>query len=190
MSDQNPNTTPPTTPEPTPPSPASADPAAIAQAVMQAIEARNQRNERSIVKSMADQHGLTEDELTAILDRAKADKARQLPPDAQKQIDEANRRAEGILLAAEVRSLGAAMGLIDTDVALQLLDRSGVKVDGDKVTGVQEALNKLREGKGYLFGATQQPAARQQAWGQQQGAGGGSDPEAAFRRALGLKAKE
>lgn len=192
MAEPNPNPTPapaptptstptPTpTPAPTPapaPAPASGSPEAIAQAVLQAIETRNQRTERSIVKSMAEQHGLTENELTAILTRAKEDKAKQLTPDAQKQIDEANRRVEGILLTAEVKALGAAMGLVDADVALQLIDRSQVKVEGDKVSGVQEALEKLKEGKPYLFGAAAQPAPAG-AWGQQQGKGPGSETTA------------
>lgn len=194
MSEQNPNPTPapaaPAAPAPAAPAPAASDPAAIAQAVLQAIEARNQRTERSIVKSMADQHGLTEEELNGILERAKADKAKQLPPEVQRQLDEANRRAEGILLSAEVRTLGAAMGLHDPEVALSLLDRSKIKIEGDAVTGVQEALDALKASKGYLF-ADAQPAPQQQprAWGQQHGSGAGDDPEAAFRRVLGLKNK-
>lgn len=164
-------TDPPAAPQP------AADPAAIAQAVLQAIEARNQRTERSIVKSMAEQHGLTEDELTAILGKAREDKAKQIAPEAQKQIDEANRRVEGILLAAEVRSLGAAMGLVDADAALTLMDRAGVKIEGDNVTGVQAALDKLREGKPWLFGGAAAPAA-QGAWGQQHGKAPRKEPTA------------
>jgi len=70
-------------------------------------------------------------------------------PEAQAKLPESIRQK---LLAAEIRSVGAELGLIDTEAALQLMppDAVTVSADGD-VTGVREALTELRQHKGYLF---------------------------------------
>ena len=187
-------TTPPANPPTTPPAapqaaPGTGDSNAIVSALMSALESRQQRVERSITRDMASQYGMSEDELTTLLNNHRAEKAKQLSPEAQQQIDAANARVQALLLQNEVQKLGAAMGLVDADAAIALMDRTKIKTEGETITGVQDALDALKTGKPYLFGATvqQQPA---QAWGQQHGTGGGDDGEAAFRKALGLDVKK
>lgn len=163
-------------------------PDAIVSALMTALESRQQRVERSITRDMASQYGMSEDELTTLLNNHRAEKAKQLSPEAQQQIDAANARVQALMLQNEVTRLGASMGLIDAEAAITLMDRTKIKTENNAITGVQEALDALKTGKPYLFGATvQQPA---QAWGQQHGTGGGDDGEAAFRKALGLDVKK
>jgi len=158
----------PTNPNPNPaPAPASqGNTEQLVQTLIAAIDNRQQRAEKSVLKSMAQQYGLEEAELTTMLEDARKQKQNQLPDHVQKQITDATNRANGLLIAAEVKSLGAAMGLVDADVALQLMNREAVKVD-DKgvVSGVQDAMNALKEQKPYLFGQSAKPGA----WGQQQG---------------------
>lgn len=127
-------------------------PEALAEAFAKAINTRTERAERSVAKSFAEQYGMTEAEVTALLDKAKAEKAAAIPPEIQQQINAASERANNLLIAAEVKSLGAEMGLIDPDTALLLMKRDNVKVDAQgKVTGVQAALDELKGAKGYLF---------------------------------------
>lgn len=154
------------TPEPTAPT-APQTTEALVQTLLHAIDSRQQRAEKSVLRSMAQQYGLEEAELSAMLDEARQRKQAQLPPQVQRQLDQANERANRLLIAAEIKSLGAAMGLIDPEAALQLMNREGVTVD-DKgaVSGAQEALNALKESKPYLFGQT----AKRGSWGQPQGA--------------------
>lgn len=151
----------------------------LAATLIKAVEARVGRAERSTVRSIAEQYGMREDELNAILTKARAEKARELPEDAKKQIAAAMETANNRLIAAEVTSVGASMGLIDTEAALAFINREKVKVDEKgAVTGVKEALEALRDTKGYLFGHTG-------AWGQKQGEAP-DDDLAAMRRAMGL----
>ena len=82
---------------PNPPAAPAANPMtpeAIAEAFANAIAARTSRAERSVAKSFAEQYGLTEAEVTTLLEKAKADKAAAIPPEIQKQIDEAKERPE------------------------------------------------------------------------------------------------
>ena len=68
---------------------------------------------------------------------------------AEGRMQEANRR----LIAAEIREVGAEMGLIDPEAALVLMDASGVAVNDDgSVSGVKEALETLLARKPYLAG--------------------------------------
>ncbi|GEM_PF-1139324 len=137
---------------PSPSSSASASPEAIASVVMAAIESRQKRAEGGVVKSMAEQYGMQEEELTQLLEQERQKRARQLPPEQQRLVDEQLARANGLLIAADVRTTGAAMGLVDADAALLLLDRTNVKVDEKgAVTGVKEALEALKTAKPYLF---------------------------------------
>ena len=198
----NPTTPTPTTPPANPPaapqptqqpaagagSPAG-NPDAIVSALMTALETRQQRVERSITRDMASQYGMSEEELTTLLNNHRAEKAKQLSPEAQKQIDAANARVQALMLQNEVTRLGASMGLIDAEAAITLMDRTKIKTENNAITGVQEALDALKTGKPYLFGATVQQESAQ-AWGQQHGTGGGDDGEAAFRKALGLDVKK
>lgn len=126
----------------------------IAAALLTALETRQQRTERSVAKSFSEQYGLSETEISDILARAKAEKEAKIPEAAQAEITKQLERANGLLIAADVRAKGAALGLVDADTALLLLDKSKIKVD-DKgvVTGTEEALKDLQASKAYLFAA-------------------------------------
>lgn len=140
-------------------------PEALAEAFAKALNTRTDRAERSVARSFAEQYGMQESEVTALLEKAKAEKAKAIPADVQKQIDAANKRANDIAIAAEVKTLCAEMGFIDADVAFQLMEKANVKVDeAGKVTGVKEALEALKTAKPFL--ASQQTGG---AWGQKQG---------------------
>lgn len=137
------------------PAPAAAPKAEdIAAALLTALETRQQRTERSVAKSFSEQYGLSETEISDILARAKAEKEAKIPEAAQAEITKQLERANGLLIAADVRAKGAALGLVDADTALLLLDKSKIKVD-DKgvVTGTEEALKALQASKAYLFTA-------------------------------------
>ena len=150
----------PATPTATP-KPASAED--IAAAVLKAVGDRTARAETGVVKSMAEQYGMTEEALKAVLDKHKADQAAKLPETAQKQIDAAKAELQKYKLAAEVAKEGAALGLLDADVAMTLLGEDATKTnDRGEFTGLKAALEKLKENKPYLFGATQKPAAMAQ----------------------------
>lgn len=137
------------------PAPAAAPKAEdIAAALLTALETRQQRTERSVAKSFSEQYGLSETEISDILARAKAEKEAKIPEAAQAEITKQLERANGLLIAADVRAKGAALGLVDADTALLLLDKSKIKVD-DKgvVTGTEDALKDLQASKAYLFAA-------------------------------------
>lgn len=137
------------------PAPAAAPKAEdIAAALLTALETRQQRTERSVAKSFSEQYGLSETEISDILAKAKAEKEAKIPEAAQAEITKQLERANGLLIAADVRAKGAALGLVDADTALLLLDESKIKVD-DKgvVTGTEEALKDLQSSKAYLFAA-------------------------------------
>nr|DAI35527.1 MAG TPA: minor structural protein [Caudoviricetes sp.] len=157
---QTPAAAPPTSP-PTPAAPHNAaNPQEVAEALMAALESRQKRAEAGVMKSMAEQYGMSDEEINQILTAEKLKRASQLPPEVQKQIEKAN----SLIVAAEIKSLGAQMGLLDPDAALLLMDRKGVKVeDSGAVTGAKEALESLKEAKPYLFGAGSG------AWGERHG---------------------
>ena len=137
------------------PAPAAAPNAEdIAAALLTALETRQQRTERSVAKSFSEQYGLSETEISDILARAKAEKEAKIPEAAQAEITKQLERANGLLIAADVRAKGAALGLVDADTALLLLDKSKIKVD-DKgiVTGTEEALKDLQSSKAYHLAA-------------------------------------
>ena len=137
------------------PAPAAAPKAEdIAAALLTALETRQQRTERSVAKSFSEQYGLSETEISDILAKAKAEKEAKIPEAAQAEITKQLERANGLLIAADVRAKGAALGLVDADTALLLLDKSKIKVD-DKgiVTGTEEALKDLQSSKAHLFAA-------------------------------------
>lgn len=141
---------------------AAVDAAQLADTLIRAVENRTQRAERATIRSIAEQYGMQEAELTAILEKAKTDRENAIPEAVQKQIDAAREKANGMMIAAEVRAVGAEMGLIDPQTALLLLDKKGVTVnEAGEVTGVQDALETLKKAKPYLFGASG-------AWGQKQ----------------------
>lgn len=147
---------------------ATMTPEDLAQAFANALDNRTLRAERSVARSFAEQYGMTEAEVTALLENAKAEKAKVIPPEVQQQIDAATERANGILIAAEVKSVCAELGFIDADVASAIMDKSAVKVDENgKVNGVKEALEALKAAKPFLCASQQNGGA----WAQKQGTG-------------------
>lgn len=84
---ENPNPTnpTPTNPPANPPAapqqqPAAGSPDAIVSALMTALESRQQRVERSITRDMASQYGMSEDELTTLLNNHRAERRSSFPP--------------------------------------------------------------------------------------------------------------
>lgn len=141
-------------------------PESLAEAFAKALDTRTNRAERSVARSFAEQYGMTEAEVTALLEKAKADKAKAIPPEVQQQIDAAQEKANSLLIVAEAKTISAELGFIDADVAFQLMDKANVKVDeAGKVTGVKEALEALKTAKPFLCGQQQTAGA----WGQKQG---------------------
>lgn len=142
------------------------DPQTLADAFVKALNNRTDRAERSVARSFAEQYGMTEAEVTAMLEKAKADKATAIPPEVQQQIDAAQQKANNLLIVAETKSVSAELGFIDADVAFQLMDKANVKVDeAGKVTGVKEALEALKTAKPFLASQPQNTGA----WAQKHG---------------------
>ena len=134
--------------------PAAADAGVIAAAVMNALDTRQQRTERSVIKSFAEQNGVSVEEITKLVTDYKAQQATAIPADVQQRIDERMRTADNRLISAEVRAVGTELNIIDIDAAFALMDKSGVKVGEDgSVTGVKEALEALTAAKPYLVKA-------------------------------------
>lgn len=156
-----PASAPPTTPAATATSPVaspSPTPDQIAAAFVKALDERTGRAEKSVVKSFAEQYGMSESDVTALLSAEKARRDAQLPDEAQKQITAALNTANERLISAEVRVLCSELGIVDSDAALILMSRDGVKVnDNGTVEGVKEALEALKTAKPYLAKATETP---------------------------------
>ncbi len=69
-------------------------------------------------------------------------------------LEAASAKAKGMLLAAEVKSVCAALGVVDPEAAAKLADLSKAQVaDDGKVSGVKEAIEELLKAKPYLKGA-------------------------------------
>ena len=125
-----------------------------AEDIAAALDARQQRTERSVIKSFAEQNGVSVEEITKLVTDYKAQQATAIPADVQKRIDERMRTADNRLISAEVRAVGAELNIIDIDAAFMLMDKSGVAVGEDgSVTGVKEALEALTAAKPYLVKA-------------------------------------
>ena len=125
----------------------------LAAAVMSAIDARRERAERAVIKSFAEQNGVSVGEIAQLISN-KAKDGEKIPADVQRQIDERLRTADNRLISAEVRAVGTELNIIDIDAAFALMDKSGVKVGEDgSVTGVKEALEALTAAKPYLVKA-------------------------------------
>ena len=127
--------------------PASIDVEAIAAM----LEARQERAGRSALKSYAEQAGLSVEQVTAAVDDYKAKQASAIPPDVQARIDAQMKAANDRLLAAEVRTVGAELHIVDFDAALRLMDKSAVAIGEDgTVSGVREALDALTQSRPWL----------------------------------------
>lgn len=134
--------------------PASIDVEALAAM----LEARQERAGRSALKSYAEQTGLSVEQVTAAVDDYKAKQASAIPADVQARIDAQMKAANDRLLAAEVRTVGAELHIVDFDAALRLMDKSAVAIGEDgTVSGVREALDALTQSRPWLV--TQQPPA-------------------------------
>ena len=161
----------------------------FAETLINALDNKNRRNENSIVRSFADQYGMTESEVRDILTRERNNRNSKPTAEQQKQIDDALEKANTRLVAAEVKAIGASLGLVDADVAISLLDKSKVKVKDDgSVEGVKEALEALKTSKSYLFAAKTEPpkktGMRQSQGGSASGGGKTTDSANEALRAL------
>lgn len=77
---------------------------------------------------------------------------------AQQQAQEAERRANDKLIRAEIKSMGAELGIIDPDVAYLLVSKDSLSVKEDgSVDGVKEQLEKVIQEKPYLANAPGEP---------------------------------
>ena len=123
----------------------------IIAALIPALDTRQERTERSVIKSFAEQNGVSVEEITKLMADYKAQQAAAIPANVQQRIDERMRTADNRLISAEVRSVGTELNIIDIDAAFMLMDKSGVKVGEDgSVTGVKEALEALTAAKPWL----------------------------------------
>ena len=69
-------------------------------------------------------------------------------------LEAAGKNAKEMLLRAEMRALGAELGVVDADVMWQLADLSKAQIaDDGKVTGVKEAIEALLKDKPFLKAA-------------------------------------
>ena len=142
----------------------------LAKTILGAAESRADRASKQVIKSMAEQYNLTEDEATTLFEKARDAKKAQLPPEKQEEIDKVLQRANDRLIAAEVKTVALELKIVDADAALALMDKSKIKVnDKGDVTGVKEALDALAKSKPYLVGKTQTGGA----WGDKQGGAAG-----------------
>ena len=139
----------------------------MAETLLRAVEERTCRAEKSVLRSMAEQSGMEEQALAEMLAQARARQVGETAPEERKRLETADERIRSRLLLAEVKAVGAELGLLDADAALRLLgtDAASVAEDG-AVSGVREALEALKQQKGYLFA----PPARA-AWAQRIGSG-------------------
>ncbi len=144
------------------------DAEALKASLLKAVEDRARRAESAVVRSMAEQSGVPEETLAEMLASARKQQAQTLPPEAQERLNALNADARRRLTMAEVKNVGAEMGLRDAEVALSLMDADALTVDENgAVTGVREALEGLKARKGYLFAAPGRGA-----WAQRVSAGG------------------
>lgn len=144
---------------------------AFAQTLLRAVEERARRAERGVLRSMTAQSGVDEEALSQMLTRARAARDAQAEPGGAEEDEELatletnaepaapeprDTRAELLgrrLIAAEVRRVGAELGLLDAEVALTLIPQAALTIgEAGEVEGAREALLNLRARKGYLFG--------------------------------------
>jgi len=157
----------------------AAPPENLGEALRKAVQERALRAEKGVVRSMAAQYGMEENQLAALLQQARAEQEVRLTPAAQEQLRVMRASYGEKLRSAEVKAIGAKLGLIDPDAALKLMDARGITVtEQGEVRGARETLLALKQAKPYLFAQTG-------AWAQRMD-GGGLTPltgvEAAFYR--------
>ncbi len=106
--------------------PAPVDVGQLANSLLDALDNRNRRTENGVVRSYAQQYGMTEAEVSEILAKARNERNSKPTEAQQAQIDAALGKANERLVAAEVKAVGATLGLLDADVALTLIDRKKI----------------------------------------------------------------
>ena len=125
----------------------------IADSLAAALDNRRQRAERSVINSFARQNNLSPEILEGFLQQRSQQRGDGIPDDVQAVINRRLRDADDRLIHAEIREVGAQLGLIDTDAAFALMDKSSVRVAEDgSVCGVRESLTELLRNKPYLSG--------------------------------------
>ena len=109
----------------------------IADSLAAALDNRRQRAERSVINSFARQNNLSPEILEGFLQQRSERRGETIPDDVQAMIDRRFKQADERLINAEIKEIGAQLGLIDAQAALAMMDRSGVRVANDgSVTGV------------------------------------------------------
>ena len=78
-------------------------------------------------------------------------------------------------------------GAKDVDLAKHLIDTSVIKIDGDKVMGLNEQLEKVKNEKAFLFGTESSPAAKFDTGMEHGDISGGDLSDAQIREVMGLK---
>ncbi len=130
-----------------------ADAERIADSLAAALDNRRQRAERSVIHSFAQQNSISPDLLEDILRQRREREKAALPDDVQAVIDRRLKEADDRLISAEIREVGAQLGLIDTEAAFALMDKSDIHIGDDgSVSGVRESLQALLRHKPYLAG--------------------------------------
>lgn len=75
----------------------------------------------------------------------------------QQKNQEIESRANDRLIRSEIKFISSTLGVVDPDVAFQLLDKSKVQIKEDgSISGVKEALEALLKAKPYLRGQSTQ----------------------------------
>lgn len=130
-----------------------ADAERIADSLAAALENRRQRAERSVIHSFAQQNSISPVQLEDLLRQRRERERATLPDDVQAAIDRRWKEADDRLISAEIREVGAQLGLIDAEAAFALMDRSDIRVGDDgSVSGVRASLQELLRNKPYLAG--------------------------------------
>lgn len=84
-------------------------------------------------------------------------KYKELLDKKEAELAELRESVTGSRIDAKLTGLLAQQGVVDAEAALKLIDRSKIAVGDDgSVSGAEDAVNALKEGKGYLF--SKQPA--------------------------------
>lgn len=100
--------------------------------------------------------------------KTELERAQSLASAAEERAKQAEERATRALVRATASSVASKAGAIDVDAVMALMSSDEVSVEGDKVVGVDEAIEALRKSKPHLFGKPK-PAPGSADGGQQSG---------------------
>lgn len=100
-------------------------------------------------------------ELKKLKDQQKADEHKRLEEQKEFEklaetrktdLDAANKTIQDMQINQALTNKLVPEGVVDLEAAIALIDRSQIKIDDSgNISGVDEALKSLKEGKGYLF---------------------------------------